>query len=65
MDERAELADSVVQRIVTARWLLDEGDTTGADTALAEALAEARRLLTELAGGGDLQPGELRRRGPS
>jgi hypothetical protein len=65
MDDRAELADTVVQGIVKARWALDGGDTDAADSALAGALADARRLLTVLAGGGDIQPGELKRDAPS
>jgi hypothetical protein len=35
MDERAELVDSIVQRIVTARWSLEEGEVGAADAALA------------------------------
>ena len=65
MDDRAELADTVVQGIVKARWSLDGGDTDAADAALSGALADARRLLTLLAGGQDIQPGELRREAPS
>ena len=65
MDERAELADTVVQSIVRARWSLDAGDSAAADAALDDALADARRLLTLLAGGSDLPPGSLRRDAPS
>lgn len=60
MDDRAQLADTVVQDVVRARWALDGGDVAAADQALADALGNARRLLTVLTGG-DLAPGELRR----
>lgn len=62
MDERAELADAVVQGIVRARWALDGGDAAAAEAALGEALAAARRLLTDLTGS-DVPPGALRREG--
>lgn len=64
MDDRAELADTVVQGIVRARWALDGGDGAAADAALSAALADARRLLTTLTGD-ELSPGDVRRGAPS
>lgn len=60
MDERAELADSVVQGIVRARWALDGGDADLAGDSLAAAFSDATRLLTLLAGD-ELGPGDVRR----
>ena len=65
MDDRAELADTVVQGIVRARWALDGGDAAAADAALTDALADARRLLTALVGTAEPGPGDLRRGAPS
>jgi hypothetical protein len=64
MDDRAELADTVVQGIVRARWALDGGDLEAVEAALADALADARRLLTALTGQ-ELSAGDLRRKGSS
>jgi hypothetical protein len=65
MDERADLADTVVQGIVRARWALDGGDPGAAESALADALGDARRLLTMLVGTPEPGPGDLRRGTPS
>lgn len=65
MDERADLADTVVQGIVRARWALDGGDAGAAESALGDALADAQRLLTMLVGTAEAGPGDLRRGTPT
>jgi len=57
----AELDDRVVQSLVVARYALD--DDSPATAPVDDALASARRMVSERLGEGEIEPGELRLHG--
>jgi hypothetical protein len=56
-----ELNDNVVQGIVLAKYALERGDVTTARAVVDSTLAEARRMIDDLLGDAEVQPGQLRR----
>lgn len=56
-----ELNDNVVQGIVLAKYALDRGDTATARATIDTTLGEARRMIDDLLGEAEVEPGQLRR----
>jgi PAS domain S-box-containing protein len=56
-----ELNDNVVQGIVLAKYALDRGDAATAATMVESTLTEARRMIHDLLGEAEVEPGHLRR----
>jgi hypothetical protein len=56
-----ELNDTVVQALVLAKYALEREDAAGAGRAIVSALDQARRMINDLLGDEDIQPGQLRR----
>lgn len=56
-----EINDNIIQRISLAKYAMDRGEAGLTKEKLAETLEEAQRLVNELLGEGDIEPGRLRR----
>jgi PAS domain S-box-containing protein len=56
-----DLNDTVVQALVLAKYALERGDRAATAHALESALSQARRMINDLLGDADIQPGQLRR----
>lgn len=60
-----DLNDTVVQALVVAKYSLEREQPAVAARALETALAQARTMITDLLGDGEVQPGQLRRDAPA
>ena len=61
--EAIEINDSIVQGLVLAKWLLEEGSTDEALNAVAKTLATAKAMVSQLLVE-EVRPGDLVRRAP-
>jgi PAS domain S-box-containing protein len=59
--QAAELNDNVVQGLVLAKYALARDDRTAAARMIDGTLGQARRMIADLIGRQDVQPGDLRR----
>lgn len=60
-----EINDNIIQRLVLAKYELDRGASEISQAKVSETLQEAQRLVSDLLGDADMDPGRLRRRGPA
>jgi hypothetical protein len=58
-----EINDNIIQGLVLAHYRLAEGEQATSAEQLANTLREAQRLVSDLLGEGDVEPGSLRRPG--
>jgi hypothetical protein len=56
-----EINDNIIQGLALASYELERGERMAGSTQVGETLREAQRLVTELLGEGEVQPGQLRR----
>jgi hypothetical protein len=56
-----EINDNIIQGLALASYELERGERMAGSTQVAETLREAQRLVSELLGKGEVQPGQLRR----
>lgn len=56
-----EINDNIIQGLALASYELERGERMAGSTQVAETLREAQRLVSELLGQGEVQPGQLRR----
>jgi PAS domain S-box-containing protein len=59
--QATELNDNVVQGLVLAKYALDRDDAATAAALVASTLDEARRMIDDLLGDAEVEPGQLRR----
>lgn len=57
-----EINDNIVQGLARAKLALDMGETKDGDAAVADTLAKARHIITDLLGNEELEVGALRRK---
>jgi hypothetical protein len=60
-----EINDNIIQGLALASYELERGERMAGSSQVSETLREAQRLVTELLGKGDVQPGQLRRERPA
>jgi hypothetical protein len=58
-----EINDNIIQGLVLAHYRLSQGEQATSAEQLANTLREAQRLVSDLLGEGDVEPGSLRRPG--
>ena len=56
-----EINDNIIQGLALASYELQRGERMAGSSQVAETLREAQRLVSELLGQGEVQPGQLRR----
>ena len=56
-----EINDNIIQGLALASYELQRGEKMAGSSQVAETLREAQRLVSELLGEGEVQPGQLRR----
>jgi hypothetical protein len=56
-----EINDNIIQGLALASYELERGERMAGSSQVAETLREAQRLVSELLGQGEVQPGQLRR----
>jgi hypothetical protein len=60
-----EINDNIIQGLALASYELERGERMAGSSQVAETLREAQRLVSELLGKGEVQPGQLRRETPA
>ncbi|HVE68657.1 MAG TPA: hypothetical protein VNB64_08775 [Solirubrobacteraceae bacterium] len=56
-----EINDNIIQGLALASYELERGERMAGSSQVAETLREAQRLVSQLLGQGEIQPGQLRR----
>ncbi len=59
--QATELNDNVVQGLVLAKYALGRDDRSAAERMLDSTLGQARRMISDLIGRENVEPGDLRR----
>jgi hypothetical protein len=60
-----EINDNIIQGLALASYELERGERMAGSSQVSETLREAQRLVSELLGKGEVQPGQLRRERPA